>query len=86
MASFFYFVPLAAGYSIWQSDFVAFAVYETNCQLHLGDKCFSGEEGWFHFNLRDRWLVLLVSHRIASYQLLIIVLIPYCLLVLLLAS
>lgn len=75
---FLSFCPFDSGLFHLAIRFVAFAVYETNCQLYVVDKCLSGEEGWFHFNLRDRWLVLLVSHRIASYQLLIIAFIPYC--------
>lgn len=78
MASFLYFVPLTAGYSIWQSVLWLLQFTRLTCQLYVVDKCLSGEEGWFHFNLRDRWLVLLVSHRIASYQLLIIAFNPYC--------
>lgn len=47
MASSFILSLFDSGLFHLATRFVAFAVYETNHQLYVVDKCLSGEEGWF---------------------------------------
>ncbi|KAL7908336.1 hypothetical protein GGI35DRAFT_59125 [Trichoderma velutinum] len=74
MASLFFY-PLITGSLFWQP--VLWLLQFTRLlSVICVDKRLSGEDGLASFNLRDRWPVLFVSHRIASYQLLIIACIP----------